>query len=361
MPAEEPTLAEVVKRYLDEYGPSALSPSTLYSYSNRLSVWWLPRLGGLPVSKAFDVARAREIDVAMVNDGLTPGSRRIALNAFKSVGRFAVEARILNAEPKYLAPPKVGERVPSAPCEGDVAAVIDAASCLEHRLVILLAAHAGLRKGEIRGLRCADCEMARDRLVVRRSRWKHHTKATKSGDEREVPLTPQLRAALLAAGVDKRPAEECAALNRLGKPWGHRGPYDVFQSTLRRVKLPRVRLHALRAFFVTTLLNGHVPVHVVRKLVGHGNLATTQKYAAVVAESRGEAVGVLERSYEGARGAAHAAHAQACGAAHVQAPRSAARRSQPRAARRRGPAACCGAERDVQGRAPRLSVANPFP
>jgi integrase len=176
--------------------------------------------------------------------------------------------------------------------------------------VILLAAHAGLRKGETRALRCGDCEMARDRLVVRRSRWKNHTKTTKSGNEREVPLTPQLRAALLAAGVDKRPADECAALNRRGEAWGHRGPYEVFQSTLRRVKLPPVRLHALRTFFVTTLLNGRVPVHVARKLAGHGNLATTQKYAAIFDESCGEAVGVLDRAYEGARGVAHQSDAK---------------------------------------------------
>jgi site-specific recombinase XerD len=31
-------------------------------------------------------------------------------------------------------------------------------------------------------------------------------------------------------------------------------------------------LHALRAFFVTTLLNGRVPTHVVRELVGHSSI-----------------------------------------------------------------------------------------
>ena len=95
--------------------------------------------------------------------------------------------------------------------------------------MILLAAHAGLRKGEILALRCRDCELEHDRLVVRLSRWKKDTKSTKSGHEREVPLTPQLRDALLAAGVDKRPGDECAALNADGEPWGHGGPYRVFQ------------------------------------------------------------------------------------------------------------------------------------
>ena len=54
-PAEEPTFAEGVKRYLTEYGPSALSPSTLYSYANRLSVWWLRG----PARRACRAARIR--------------------------------------------------------------------------------------------------------------------------------------------------------------------------------------------------------------------------------------------------------------------------------------------------------------
>src|SRR5262249_5513354 len=163
----------------------------------------------------FDVARSREIDVAMIEAGLCQGSRRNAFLALRSVGKFAVEAKILSLAPTFLPLPKRGKRVPSAPPASDVAALIDAASCPQQRLVILLAAHAGLRRGEIRALRCGDCELDRDRLVVRLSRYRSHTGTTKSGHEREVPLTPQLRAALLEAGVDKRPRDEYAALSTL--------------------------------------------------------------------------------------------------------------------------------------------------
>jgi eukaryotic-like serine/threonine-protein kinase len=39
----------------------------------------------------------------------------------------------------------------------------------------------------------------------------------------------------------------------------------------------------------------------VRELVGHGDLATTQRYAAIVEGDRGAAVGVLDRAYQNAR------------------------------------------------------------
>lgn len=297
---KEPTFGETYERYVLEYGPSAFAPSTLCGYRERITTHVLSTFRALPVSEAFDVARSRKLDVAMIERGLSAGTRRMTFNALRSVARFAVEVKILPREPAYLPLPPSTRRVPTAPLPCDVAAVIDAARYPEHRLVFLLAAHAGLRKGEIRGLRCGDCELDLNRLVVRVALWKAHTGTPKSGHEREVPLTPQLGEALLAAGVDKRPRGECAALSTLGKPWGSTGPYLAFQRTLRRLNLPHERLHALRAFFVTTLLNGLVPAHVVRELAGHGNLATTQVYAATVAGDRGAAVGALERAYQGA-------------------------------------------------------------
>jgi integrase len=298
----ETTFGETLTRYLSEYAPSVLRPSTRENYHSHLRAHVLPGVGSLAVSAAFDIARLREIDVAMVEGGSSVSLRRNTAAALKSVASFAVEAKLLAHAPKFPPAPKRGKRVPTAPTSGDVALVIDAVTRPEHRLVILLAAHAGLRKGEIRALRCSDCELDRGRIVVRLSRYRAHVVGpTKSRHEREVPLTPQLREALLAVGVDRRPRGECAALSTLGTPWGCNGPYEVFQQALRRVKLPGERLHALRAFFVTTLLNGNVPAHVVREMVGHGDLATTQAYAAIVAGDRGSAVGVLDRAYQDAR------------------------------------------------------------
>lgn len=57
---------------------------------------------------------------------------------------------------------------------------------------------------------------------------------------------------------------------------------------------------------MTTLLNGHVPAHVVRELVGHGDLATILGYAAIVPGDRGAEVRVLYavcQGYQGHRGA----------------------------------------------------------
>jgi integrase len=300
-PAREPTFGEVFDRYLAEYAPSAMSPSTLDGYRSKLRTHVLPRLGELPLSEAFEVAKSREIDVALVESGASVSTRRNLFLGLRSIARFAVEAKLLATMPCFLPLPKRGKRVPSAPPADDVAALIDAASCPEHRLVFLLAAHAGLRKGEIRALRCSDVELENNRLVVRLSRYRSHTRSPKSGHERQVPLSPQLRAALIEARVHERPRNEAAALTTKGKPWGTGGTWKALQRTLKRLNLPRERLHALRVFFVTILLSGRVPVHVVRELAGHEDLGTTQGYAAILAPDRGAAAGVLDRVHQGAR------------------------------------------------------------
>lgn len=58
-----------------------------------------------------------------------------------------------------------------------------------HRFAFLLAAHAGLRAGEVRGLRWCDVDLKLAHLVVRQSISFRVATTPKSGHERIVPLT----------------------------------------------------------------------------------------------------------------------------------------------------------------------------
>ena len=110
-------------------------------------------------------------------------------------------------------------------------------------------------------------------------------------------MTLALRQALLAVGADRRPKDSPVALTTRGKPWGQKGLWEAFDATLRRAKLDHCRYHALRHFFVTTLFRGGVSAHVVQKLAGHADLATTQRYAHIQGADRSEAIGALDASY----------------------------------------------------------------
>ena len=125
--SKEPTLGETVRRWVAEYAPSVLRPSTRTNYGSCLRAHVLPPLGELPVSEAFDPARVREVDVLA-------GRRRLvhlaaSQHRVRPSERGDVRSRSEDPHAGAAFPlaPKQGKRVPTAPLPGDVALVIDAA------------------------------------------------------------------------------------------------------------------------------------------------------------------------------------------------------------------------------------------
>jgi site-specific recombinase XerD len=135
----------------------------------------------------------------------------------------------------------------------------------------------GLRVGELCGLRPADLDLARGRATV----W------GKGGKQRVVPLSEPAVAALRRWLADGRPhvAEagspaDALFLNRRG----HRlSPRDVRRLLDRRAAAP-THPHALRHTFATHLLDGGADLRAVQDLLGHSDLATTQRYTHVSRE-----------------------------------------------------------------------------
>ena len=283
--SHELTFEKVVDRYLAEFAPSQLKPSTRHGYESAIRAWLKPHFGKLPL-RTIDAKAVRDFDTAMVRGGLhrSTSRRAILIVLYSIVCRFAVEADLLDKASKLPKLPKVGKTIPYVMKPAEFVAVLEkGCTCPEHRLAFLLSGHGGLRRGEIRALRCGDVDLANNRLVVRTAICRGVEGPPKSGHEREVPLTPELRDALMHAGVKERPREERASLTVEGKPWGEAGVRNAFVRALRRAEVPKWRLHDLRHFFVTALLNSGIPPHVVRELAGHADLATTQRYAHATA------------------------------------------------------------------------------
>lgn len=100
------------------------------------------------------------------------------------------------------------------------------------------------------------------------------------------------------------------ALRKRGEGWWFPSPYpnklfpngdghvlmksasDRICNALRRIGIvdPRITAHSLRHFYASMLLANGVPIHVVRELMGHASLATTQIYAKTSAWQMSEAV-----------------------------------------------------------------------
>jgi site-specific recombinase XerD len=136
----------------------------------------------------------------------------------------------------------------------------------------------GLRVGELCGLAPADVDL-RARVVIV---W------GKGGKQRRVPISePSVDAVdgwlrrgrdqIVAIDVD---AESALFRNARGR---RLSPRDVRRIIDRRAATP-THPHALRHTFATHLLDGGADLRAVQELLGHSDLATTQRYTHVSKE-----------------------------------------------------------------------------
>ena len=159
------------------------------------------------------------------------------------------------------------------------------------RLAFALAAYAGLRAGEVRGLCWSDVNLQARRLVVRRALSGTIESTPKSGHDRIIPLAPQLQA-LLEAEPKGGPNERVARTIR-GTTWGQSGLNQALERACKLIGIQVYHFHTLRHHFVTELFRRGVSAPVVQRLAGHADLSVTQRYAHVVGKDLEEAVFLL--------------------------------------------------------------------
>jgi len=205
------------------------------------------------------------------------------VNFVRTVLRAAVEAGALANVPVFPPVPRQGRKLPDAPSEEEVRAMLlHARGWL--RTAIALAAYAGLRMGEVRALEVRDVELVEGgrRILVRRALSEDEVLPPKSGHERVVPLVPELAEVVREAMRDKLPTAR-VVLNAYGRTPGRTHVLGALKELQRRKGLRERSFHSLRHFFCSRLVSLGVGAEAVRLLAGHSNLATTQRYVHAAA------------------------------------------------------------------------------
>lgn len=144
---------------------------------------------------------------------------------------------------------------------------------------IMLTFSIGCRRGELAGI--APHDVFSDTVRLR---------STKGGRVRDVELNDLARAAI--EGLRPWWTEDSilgGVVPQTFTEWCHDAAVD---SGLEH-KVFRRPAHVLRASFITHLLRQGVPIHVVKALVGHRSIQTTQGYAPVASTEKRDAVNLL--------------------------------------------------------------------
>jgi integrase len=217
-------------------------------------------------------------------------------------------------------PPAVRRRVPS-PAPADGIARLFVAAAREHKALpayLRLSVAVGGRRSEIHGLRWSGVDFARGRVTLRDTvvrgggEWIVKPR-TKTGEQRIVGVdagTIEALRGVHAAALDL--ALECGTTvasngfvfsDAVGGtvPWKPTTTAARFSRACKSSGLPpEVRLHDLRHFMATWLINEGVPIPVVSARLGHAQNSTTLDiYTGRVAASDATAAEIMGRFLDG--------------------------------------------------------------
>lgn len=284
------TMNEIIDKWLAVKRQS-VEPSTMINYEWVARKYVRPALG----THKVDGLRAMDLDMLyseLSGRGLSARTVRIchtvlrqSLDQARRWG-FVAHNPAIDASPP---PQRRQEVVP--PTVEQVLRILDAAheEDPDFGTYLWLKSATGCRRGEVCAVRWTDIDLDRAELSVRRSvvqlGQELREKDTKTHQSRRIALDPatvallrqhrlRQRELLLALGA---PLADDALL--FGSPEGRPWRPDVVTNRFGRLRatldLEHVRLHDLRHFVASVLIDGGIPISTVSNRLGHSQISTT--------------------------------------------------------------------------------------
>lgn len=300
-----PTERLSVAQYLTErwlpVQKSRLRTSTYDSYRRNIDLHVVPALGRGPLAKLT----AEDLDLfyaALLTEGRKQAggmSRGLAPKTVRNIHLMLSKA-LADAARKGLLARNVATLAdaPSsqASCKGDIkawdvqqlTAFLDAMR--SHRLhpAFHLAAHTGMRRGEVLGLRWQDLDLDAGRLSVRQALDEvayvvHMSDVKTDTGRRTIDIDPGTVDVLKAWRIERagerggvEPRSDELAFSKPDGSWIHPQSFSqVLDRKVAKLDVPTISLHDLRHTHATLLLKAGVPVKVVSERLGHANVAFT--------------------------------------------------------------------------------------
>ncbi len=238
---------------------------------------------GYGVSSWQDVTTnmLRDWVVAQMERGSSPATVNKKLSSTRSFYKHLLRNRLVTTDPsRKISGPKKEKQLPSFVRESEMDNLLDRVEFGDDfigkrdRLIILIFYSTGIRRAELVGLDVESIDFYTNTLKVLGKRNK----------ERIVPFGQELRDAL-EEYIGLRSQQKGADVSRalfMGPRGGRINAADVGKMVhgyLSQVTTIRRRTpHVLRHSFATAMLNNGAELEVVKQLLGHESIATTEIY-----------------------------------------------------------------------------------
>ena len=271
----------LIARWLDESQPRTLDREVWVTRQRHTLVKVAPYLDAIVTP--IDAQRI----IRKLSMSYAPGTVRNTIVTLKSAWRWAASIGIADAtSPWDMRPPAAENRVEYL-SRSEVAGLLAAADADREVIAIAvrLAVFAGLRVSEVFGLRWRSVDLDRGVLTIRNG---YRDAPTKARRERIIPMTDQLRDALLS-WQRSCPSVDIVCPSMVGAAKAKRP--DIRRLYHRaKLSVPSAPWHVLRHTFASHFLMSGGSLLTLSRLLGHTTVAITQIYSHLSAEHVAEEV-----------------------------------------------------------------------
>ncbi|WP_285442497.1 tyrosine-type recombinase/integrase [Candidatus Brocadia sp. AMX2] len=282
---EEKTFQDMADRFMLEYAPKN-SKRTQMHYKTTLG-HALPFFGNMKLT-SITPKRIAEYKAMRYSRGIKPGTFNLERAMFSKMFNVAIR------EWEWLKENSVSKvsRDRENNHRDRWLSIEDERRLLENmpewlREIVLLALHTGLRQDELLSLTWDRANLLQRTIVIQKS---------KNGRARTIPLTSVAMGILEEKARIRNLKTDLVFTNTIGKKIGKSWVLENFIIARKKAGLDDFHFHDLRHTFATRLAQRGVDLYTISKLLGHVNIAMTQRYAHHCQESLRAGIAVLENS-----------------------------------------------------------------
>jgi len=267
-PAEAPTLAAVEADYL----ASVKLKRSKGLYTNRVNhlAHLVAVFGRMKLDRIEPKAIERYSAEKLALD-YAPGTINLHLTALSNVFRWARKNKLIRDLPEVPLLPRVHQSLAEIEfLEQPALDALIAKTEGQMRRMITVAAHTGVRAGELISIQPGD--VRNGRLVVTRNFYKGEDRPPKGKKARTIPLSKKA-----AQAIEEQAQEPREVPQLFFDRDGTRFTYDRLRHASERIGVSG--WHVLRHTFGTLLSARGVPLRAIQEWMGHADIKTTMVYA----------------------------------------------------------------------------------
>jgi len=202
---------------------------------------------------------------------LRPSSVNLAMSSLRFLYDEMMEKNLF----ANIKMPKLEKKLPTVLTKAEMKQLIDSIKNKKHELLVKMLYSSGLRVSECVNLKVIDLDFKERFGVVRQGKGKK---------DRNIVLSESIIDDL-SNFIDEKKNDSEFVFDVKSKPMSVRQAQKVVKSAAKKAGIKkRVFCHALRSSFATHLLESGTDIRIIQELLGHANLATTQRYTAVSRE-----------------------------------------------------------------------------